>query len=257
MAKGNSKLNEAKVAKNDEFYTQYDDIQNEINAYIEYNPDVFRDKVVLLPCDDPEWSNFTKFFVNNFRAFGLKKLISTSYAVESKHYKEGYQPSLFETSAPQYDEDKTRTHGKIFVLEKDINDDGVIDVNDLQWDYPDKIGIMSIKSANQWVDDALEEPDPKRYFYDLLVEGECTVIIAASNTGKSIFTTQMAEAVARENVVLYLDCELSSKQFQMRYVESDTHVIHRFPDTLLRAELRPEDIVDTGLEQAILDSIAA
>ena len=121
----------------------------------------------------------------------------------------------------------------------------------------DKIGIMSIKSANQWVDDALSEPDPKRYFYDLLVEGECTVIIAASNTGKSIFTTQMAEAVARENVVLYLDCELSSKQFQMRYVESDTHVIHRFPDTLLRAELRPEDIVDTGLEQAILDSIAA
>ena len=121
----------------------------------------------------------------------------------------------------------------------------------------DKIGIMSIKSANEWVDDALAEPDPKRYFYDLLVEGECTVIIAASNTGKSIFTTQMAEAVARENVVLYLDCELSSKQFQMRYVESDTHVIHRFPDTLLRAELRPEDIVDTGLEQAILDSIAA
>ncbi len=121
----------------------------------------------------------------------------------------------------------------------------------------DKIGIMSIKSANQWVDDALAEPDPKRYFYDLLVEGECTVIIAASNTGKSIFTTQMAEAVARENLVLYLDCELSSKQFQMRYVEKDTRIIHRFPDTLLRAELRPEDIVDTGLEQALLDSIAA
>ena len=140
MAKGNSKLNEAKVAKNDEFYTQYDDIQNEINAYVEYNPDVFRDKVVLLPCDDPEWSNFTKFFVNNFKAFGLKKLISTSYAVESKHYKEGYQPSLFETSAPQYDEDKTRTHGKIFILEKDINDDGIIDVNDLQWNYLEGTG---------------------------------------------------------------------------------------------------------------------
>ncbi len=121
----------------------------------------------------------------------------------------------------------------------------------------DKIGIMPIKSANQWVDDALTQPDPKRYFHDLLVEGECTVIIAASNTGKSIFTTQMAEAVARENTVLYLDCELSSKQFQMRYVERDTRVIHRFPDTLLRAELRPEDLVDTGLEQAILDSIAA
>ena len=116
----------------------------------------------------------------------------------------------------------------------------------------DKIGIMSIKSANQWVDDALEEPDPKRYFYDLLVEGECTVIIAASNTGKSIFTTQMAEAVARENIVLYLDCELSSKQFQMRYVEGTVSpIIHRFPDTLLRAEIRPDDIVDTNLEDAL------
>ena len=46
-------LSEARRAKNDEFYTQYSDIQNEINAYLEYNPDVFRDKTVLLPCDDP------------------------------------------------------------------------------------------------------------------------------------------------------------------------------------------------------------
>ena len=54
---------------------------------------------------------------------------------------------------------------------------------------PDKIGIMSVKSANQWVDDALEEPDPKHYFYDLLVEGECTVLFASSNAGKSILAT--------------------------------------------------------------------
>lgn len=50
----NSNLRAAKTAKNDEFYTQYLDIQKEINAYIEYNPDTFRDKTVLLPCDDPE-----------------------------------------------------------------------------------------------------------------------------------------------------------------------------------------------------------
>ena len=43
-----------------EFYTQYSDIEAEMNAYVEYNPDVFRGKTVLLPCDDPEWSNFTK-----------------------------------------------------------------------------------------------------------------------------------------------------------------------------------------------------
>ena len=54
-------LGDARKNKNDEFYTVYEYIQKEINAYIEYNPDTFKDKVVLLPCDDPEWSNFTKF----------------------------------------------------------------------------------------------------------------------------------------------------------------------------------------------------
>ena len=85
----NSGLAKAKNAKNDEFYTQYYDIEKEMNAYLEYNPDVFKNKTILLPCDDPEWSNFTKFFAQNFENFGLKKLISTSYAVESKIYKEG------------------------------------------------------------------------------------------------------------------------------------------------------------------------
>ena len=70
-----SNLVAAKAAKNDEFYTQWADIEREMNAYLEYDPDVFRDKVVLLPCDDPEWSNFSKFFALHFMDFGLKKLI--------------------------------------------------------------------------------------------------------------------------------------------------------------------------------------
>ena len=131
----NESLSRAKEAKNDEFYTQYPDIEKEINAYLEYNPDVFRGKTVLLPCDDPEWSNFTKFFAQNFETFGLKKLISTSYAPESKKYKFGYQPSLFETEAPHYDADKSKTHGKIFVLDHDVTGDGRINVEDLQWQY--------------------------------------------------------------------------------------------------------------------------
>ena len=77
MAK-NSNLSQAKSAKNDEFYTQYYDIEREVEAYLDYNPNVFRGKTVLLPCDDPEWSHITKFFAQNFEAFGLKKLISTS-----------------------------------------------------------------------------------------------------------------------------------------------------------------------------------
>jgi hypothetical protein len=131
----NSNLTEAKRAKNDEFYTQYHDIEKEINAYIDFNPDVFRGKTVLLPCDDPEWSNFTKYFAQNFERFGLKKLISTSYAVNSKKYKTGYQPTLFEVNDPQYDEYKTKRNGKIFILGHDKTGDGKIDVNDLEWHY--------------------------------------------------------------------------------------------------------------------------
>ncbi|MBR5678599.1 MAG: adenine-specific methyltransferase EcoRI family protein [Paludibacteraceae bacterium] len=134
MAK-NSNLGQAKAAKNDEFYTQYADIQKEVNAYIEYNPDVFRGKTILLPCDDPEWSNFTKFFAQNFEFFGLKKLISTSYAIESKKYKTDWQPTLFETENPLYNVDKTRVKGKIFTLDHDTNANGRIDIDDLQWNY--------------------------------------------------------------------------------------------------------------------------
>ena len=84
MARENSKMHSAKKAKNDEFYTQYADIQKEINAYLEYNPDTFRGKTVLLPCDDPEWSNFTRFFAQNFETFGLKKGSMSIVGVEIK-----------------------------------------------------------------------------------------------------------------------------------------------------------------------------
>ena len=95
----NKTLRVAKDVKNDEFYTQFSEIQREINAYLEYNPNVFKGKTILLPCDDPEWSNFTKFFAQNFERFGLKKLISTSYAIGQKEEKYNlvYQLSLFET----------------------------------------------------------------------------------------------------------------------------------------------------------------
>lgn len=130
----NKNLGKAKTEKNDEFYTQYADIQQEMNAYIEYNPDVFRDKTILLPCDDPEWSNFTKFFAQNFEQYGIKKLISTSYAPESKKIN-AWQPTLFEMENPHFDADKSKTNGKIFVLDRDTNGNGKIDIEDLQWDY--------------------------------------------------------------------------------------------------------------------------
>lgn len=75
----NKFLHKAKKSKSDEFYTQYVDIQKEIEAYLEYNPDTFRDKVVYCNCDDPFESNFFRYFVLNFERVGLKQLITTSY----------------------------------------------------------------------------------------------------------------------------------------------------------------------------------
>lgn len=131
----NQDLSKAKRAKKDEFYTQYNVIEKEMNAYLEYDPNVFRGKTILLPCDDPEWSNFTKYFAQNFDRFGLKKLISTSYAVESKVHKSIYQPTLFEKSNPQYDETKTARNGKIFTLSQDRTGDQRVNVEDLEWHY--------------------------------------------------------------------------------------------------------------------------
>lgn len=71
----NKTLNAAKAAKNDEFYTQLSDIENELRHYKEH----FRGKTVLCNCDDPRVSNFFKYFALNFEHLGLKRLITTCY----------------------------------------------------------------------------------------------------------------------------------------------------------------------------------
>lgn len=145
-------LSDAKNAKKDEFYTQYEDIQAEVNAYLEYDPNVFRNKTILLPCDDPEWSNFTRFFAQNFENFGLKKLISTSYAVDSKPEEIPYQLTLFEKEAPQFDSQKSRSKGKIFTLTRRKNKK--IDINDLKWRYLDGDGDFRSSEVSLLRDEA-------------------------------------------------------------------------------------------------------
>jgi len=147
-------LTKARKAKNDEFYTQFHDIQKEVNAYLDYDPNVFRGKTILLPCDDPEWSNFTKYFAQNFERFGLKKLISTSFAPESKVYKTSYQPTLFEIKDPQFDEKKTITNGKIFTLTRDKSGDNKIDIDDLEWTYLKGDGDFNGNEIKQLRDEA-------------------------------------------------------------------------------------------------------
>lgn len=178
MAVTNSDLIDAKRAKQDEFYTQWGDIEVEMNAYLEYDPDVFRDKVILLPCDDPEWSNFTKYFALRFSTLGIKKLISTSYAPNSNQGGSFYspQPSLFDD--PTYDEVKDMERGKIFILDgTDNTGDGIVNIEDLQWDYLDGDGDFrsdEIKNLRDEADMVITNPPFSlfREFMEWLEEGD-------------------------------------------------------------------------------------
>lgn len=153
----NERLRNAKKSKSDEFYTLYEDIQREMNAYIEFNPNTFKDKTILLPCDDPEWSNFTKFFAQNFNSLGLKKLISTSYATESKNKIQNYQFSIddfltdFEKLSPHYNKEKTIKKGKIFTLTRKNKK---VDINDLQWKYLEGDGDFRSEEVTRLRDEA-------------------------------------------------------------------------------------------------------
>ncbi len=173
----NSHLSAARQARNDEFYTQWADIEREMNAYLEFDPNVFRGKVILLPCDDPEWSNFAKFFALHFTDYGIKKLISTSYAPDSNPAGEYYRPTLFETEAPQFDDIKSRTRGRRFVLEpKDVSGDGVVNLDDLQWEYLDGDGDFRSAEVTALRDEAdvvITNPPFSlfREFVDWLVAG--------------------------------------------------------------------------------------
>lgn len=76
----NANLHAAKVNANDEFYTQYSDISNELGHYRQH----LKDAVVYCNCDDPSWSNFWRYFHNNFASLGLKKLICTHYQKDTE-----------------------------------------------------------------------------------------------------------------------------------------------------------------------------
>lgn len=183
----NANLGAARRSKNNEFYTQWADIEREMNAYLEFDPDVFRGKTVLLPCDDPEWSNFTKFFALHFRDFGLKKLISTSYAPNSNAGATHYAPTLFELGDPQYDESKSMERGRMFVLEpRDVNADGKIDIDDLQWSYLEGDGDFRSEEVTALRDEAdfvITNPPFSlfREFVKWLIEGNVRFAVIGSN----------------------------------------------------------------------------
>lgn len=144
-------LKSAKTANKNEFYTQYHDIEKEVNAYVEYNKDLFRNKTILLPCDDPEWSNFTKYFAANFERFGLKKLISTSYA---KGWANNHQITLFELNSPEYNKELHQHRGKLFVLERNASCTERINQDHLKFTYMEGDGDFRSPEVTKLRDEA-------------------------------------------------------------------------------------------------------
>jgi len=128
-----SYLTRAKKAKNDEFYTQWSDIEKEINAYLEYDQNVFRNKVILLPADDPFESNFFKFFATHFNDYGLKKLIATSYD-PSPIVNTQLELSLFDDGVT--DANNTVKISKAYCIEltdvSDFDNNGQVNIDDVE-----------------------------------------------------------------------------------------------------------------------------
>jgi len=131
----NKNLTNAKRVKNDEFYTQNQDIQKEVEKYVEYNPNVFRGKVVYCNCDDPFESNFFKYFANKFKSYGLKKLITTSYAGSPIT---GTQLQIFSNEETNKKKGLSgRKNKKAYKIEinevSDLNKDGITNLDDIKW----------------------------------------------------------------------------------------------------------------------------
>jgi hypothetical protein len=139
----NKSLGAAKKAKNDEFYTQYSDIQKEVESYLEYAPDTFHDKIIYCNCDDPFESNFFRYFALNFNRLGLKRLITTSY-----------KPSpIANTQLALFGDDKTvdpsKGRPKITANKLIINEVGDID-GDGSFNLSDIAEQLKANKNNEW-----------------------------------------------------------------------------------------------------------
>ncbi len=136
----NRNLHGAKRAKNDEFYTQYNDIQKEIGAYLDYDANVFRGKTVYCNCDDPFESNFFRYFVLNFDSLGLKRLITTSYKPSPiANTQLVLHPALFPgyeekiVSKPEEPKGRPKVTANRFIINEvgDVNGDGEFNLKDI------------------------------------------------------------------------------------------------------------------------------
>ena len=180
----NKLLHNAKKSKSDEFYTQYSDIQKEVESYLEYNPDVFRNKVVYCNCDDPFESNFFRYFVLNFKRIGLKQLITTSY-----------KPSpIANTQLKLFGNDKTltKTKGrqKVTANKFIINEVGDID-GDGEFNLKDVALQLSKNSNNEWM--PLEGDGDFRSNESISLLEQCDIVV--TNPPFSLFKEYIKQLI--------------------------------------------------------------
>jgi hypothetical protein len=180
----NKLLHKAKKSKSDEFYTLYSDIQKELEAYLEYNPDVFRKKVVYCNCDDPFESNFFRYFVLNFKRIGLKQLITTSY-----------KPSpIANTQLKLFGDDKslakTKGRPKITANKFIINEVGDID-GDGEFSLKDVALQLKKNKHNEWT--PLEGDGDFRSDESISLLEQCDIVI--TNPPFSLFKEYIKQLV--------------------------------------------------------------
>lgn len=144
---GNKNLHSAKNAKNDEFYTQLIDIENELKHYREH----FKNKVVYCNCDDPFESNFFKYFAMNFNVLGLKKLICTCYSGSN----------ITGTEFDLFHQDISISNEKAYKIEidhvEDENGDGAVDLQDVELMLKNKYGVSELKGDGDFRSDECVE----------------------------------------------------------------------------------------------------
>ena len=99
----------------------------------------------------------------------------------------------------------------------------------------ENIGFFRLRSANQCLADAQTMPIPRQLYSSLIYEGEITILVADTNVGKSIFAVQISNEIAKDQRVLYIDLELSDKQFERRYSEDFTNHFC-FEENLMRVD---------------------
>lgn len=177
----------------------------------------------------------------------LRNCINGLYDLDSKRYVEYVvkHENVEDPSPSSLSADRVKMLG-IELGRAQQNADGI----------PSNVGVLSIKSVNQAMSEASLRSNPKELFGPFWFEGEIGCLFADSNAGKSILAVQIAEDIAKNYRVLYFDFELSDKQFQLRYTDSQGN-LHHFPATLYRVSLDPDNLanLDLPFEEAVIRDI--